>query len=54
MPTQFLGVLLHTIAIYGLSHVRTELLPLLVVSCEKHVVPNGLKMMGDRHGWRTW
>src|SRR5215831_8568895 len=30
-PNQFLGVLLHTIAMSGLSHVRTELLPLLVV-----------------------
>src|SRR5215831_4972852 len=30
-PNQFLGVLLHTIAISGLSHVRTELLPLLVI-----------------------
>jgi len=31
MPNQFLGVLLHTIAMYGLSHVRTELLPSLLV-----------------------
>src|SRR5215472_13401928 len=30
-PNQFLGVLLHTIAMSGLSHVRTELLPLLVI-----------------------
>jgi hypothetical protein len=28
-PNQFLGVLLHTIAMSGLSHVRTELDPLL-------------------------
>src|SRR5271169_2471371 len=30
-PNQFLGVLLHTIAMSGLSHVRTELFPLLVI-----------------------
>src|SRR5262249_9642460 len=31
IPNQYLGVLLHTIAISGLSHLRTELLPLLVI-----------------------
>ncbi len=31
MPNQYLDVLLHTIEISGLSHVRTELLPLLEV-----------------------
>src|SRR5215469_12441203 len=31
IPNQYLGVLLHTIAFSGLSHVRTALLPLLVV-----------------------
>src|SRR5215471_9018297 len=30
-PNQLLGDLLHTIAMSGLSHVRTELLPLLVI-----------------------
>ena len=30
-PNQFLGVLLHTRAISGLSHMRTELAPLLIV-----------------------
>ena len=31
MPSQFLGVLLHTMAMFGLSCVRTELFSLLVV-----------------------
>jgi hypothetical protein len=31
MPSQFLGVLLHTMAIFGLSRVRTELLHLLLI-----------------------
>jgi hypothetical protein len=31
MPNQFLGVLLHTIGISGLSRVRTELFQLLVI-----------------------
>ena len=30
-PNQFLGVGLHTIAISGLSHVRTEFDPLLII-----------------------
>ena len=42
-PNQFLGVLLHTMAISGLSRVRTELVQLLVVpSLAQHPVhPDG-------------
>ena len=36
MPTQFLGVLLHTMAIFGLPRVRTELSPLLIVPSLTH------------------
>ena len=36
MPNQLLGVRLHTIAISGLSRVRTELEPLLVVPLLAH------------------
>jgi hypothetical protein len=36
MPTQFLGVLLHTMAISGLSCVRTELDPLLIIPFLAH------------------
>ena len=36
MPNQFLGVLLHTIAISGLSRVRTELFHLLVTPSLPH------------------
>src|SRR5580700_3324833 len=41
-PNQFLGVLLHTIAMSGLSHVRTELAPLLIIPSLAHhpVQPN--------------
>src|SRR5580692_10466806 len=35
-PNQFLGVLLHTIAMSGLSHVRTELAPLLIIPFLAH------------------
>jgi hypothetical protein len=35
-PNQLLGALLHTIAISGLSHVRTELAPLLIVPSLAH------------------
>ena len=31
IPNQYLGVLLHTMAMYGLSRVRTELFQLLVI-----------------------
>ena len=36
IPTQLLGVLLHTIAISGLSRVRTELFQLLVIPSLAH------------------
>jgi len=36
MPNQLLGVLLHTTAIFGLSRVRTELDPLLIVPSLAH------------------
>src|SRR5271169_1340916 len=36
MPNQLLGVLLHTIAMSGLSRVRTELLQLLVIPLLAH------------------
>ena len=36
MPNQTLGVLLHTMAISGLSRVRTELNPLLIVPSLAH------------------
>src|SRR6516225_7849052 len=35
-PTQYLGVLLHTMAISGLSCVRTELDPLLIIPFLAH------------------
>ena len=35
-PNQFLGVLLHTMAISGLSRVRTELFQLLVIPLLAH------------------
>ena len=35
-PNQFLGVLLRTMAMSGLSHVRTELNPLLIVPSLAH------------------
>jgi hypothetical protein len=38
-PNQFLGVLLHTIAISGLSRVRTELHPLLIIPSLAHLSP---------------
>ena len=36
IPNQFLGVLLHTIAMSGLSRVRTELAQLLVIPLLAH------------------
>ena len=36
MPTQLLGVLLHTMTISGLPHVRTELDPLLIIPFLTH------------------
>ena len=36
MPTQFLGALLHTMAISGLPRVRTELDPLLIIPSLAH------------------
>src|SRR5271169_763867 len=36
MPNQYLGVLLHIMAIFGLSRVRTELDPLLIVPSLAH------------------
>ena len=49
MPTQFLGVLLHTMAISGLPRVRTELNPLLIIPSLAHhpVQTNG---QPPRHG----
>ncbi len=43
MPNQLLGVLLHTMAISGLSRVRTEFCQLLVIPSLAHhpVQPNG-------------
>src|SRR6516162_6620361 len=35
-PTHYLGVLLHTMAISGLSYVRTELDPLLIIPSLAH------------------
>ena len=48
-PNQFLGVLLHTIAISGLSRVRTELAPLLIIpSLAHHPVQTNRQLAG--HG----
>ena len=38
MPNQCLGVLLHTMAISGLSRMRTELSPLLMVPSLAHPI----------------
>jgi hypothetical protein len=49
-PNQFLGVLLHTMAISGLSRVRTELAPLLIVpSLAHHPVQTNRQSAG--HGY---
>src|SRR5580692_2802161 len=48
-PNQFLGVLLHTMAISGLSRVRTELFPLLVIpSLVPHPVQTNRQLAGHR------
>ena len=48
-PNQLLGVLLHTIAISGLSRVRTELAPLLIIpSLAHHPVQTNRQLAG--HG----
>src|SRR5215469_15758074 len=48
-PTQYLGVLLHTMAISGLSRVRTELDPLLIIpSLAQH--PGQTNRQPPRHG----
>src|SRR5215470_3447771 len=48
-PTQYLGVLLHTMAISGLSRVRTELDPLLIIpSLAQHPVQTNRQP--PRHG----
>src|SRR5580700_5294109 len=49
IPNQLLGVLQHTIAISGLSRVRTELFPLLVIpSLTPHPVQTNRQLAG--HG----
>jgi len=37
MPNQLLGVRLHTIAMCGLSGVRTQLFPLLLIHPLRHI-----------------
>jgi hypothetical protein len=37
MPNHYIGDLLHTIAMSGLSRVRTELLQLAVVAASRHI-----------------
>jgi len=50
MPNHYADDLLHTTAISGLSRVRTELLPLLVVpSLAPHPVQVDRKFSGHRH-----
>src|ERR1700682_4354701 len=49
IPNQFLGVLLHTLAMSGLSRVRTELLQLLVIpSLAPHPVHANRQSTGHR------
>jgi hypothetical protein len=50
MPNQFLGVLLHTIGISGLSRVRTELFQLLVIPfLTPHPVQSNRQPSGHRN-----
>ena len=49
MPTQYLGVLLHTMAISGLPRVRTELDPLLIIPSLAHH-PVQTNCQPTRHG----
>ena len=49
MPTQFLGALLHTMAISGLPRVRTELDPLLIIPSLAHH-PVQRNSQPPRHG----
>ena len=49
MPTQLLGVLLHTMAISGLPRVRTELHPLLIIPSLAHH-PVQTNCQPTRHG----
>jgi hypothetical protein len=50
MPNHYAGDLLHTMAMYGLSHVRTELLPLLIVPfLTPHPVQVNRKFPGHRY-----
>ena len=50
MPNHYVGVGLHTITIYGLSHVRTELLHLAVLAA---LTPHPVQMHRQlpRHGY---
>ena len=50
MPNHYIGDLLHTIGISGLSRVRTELLPLAVVAA---LAPHPVQMHRQfpRHGY---
>jgi len=50
MPNHYIGDLLHTIGISGLSRVRTELLPWAVVAA---LAPHPVQMHGQfpRHGY---
>ena len=49
VPTQYLGVLLHTMAISGLPRVRTELDPLLIIPSLAHH-PVQTNSQSPRHG----
>jgi len=49
MPNQLLGVRLHTIAMSGLSHVRTELFQLLVIPSLAHHPKQTNRQL--RHGY---
>jgi hypothetical protein len=48
-PNQYLGVRLHTMAMSGLSHVRTELFQLLVIPLLAHH-PEQLHGQASSHG----
>ena len=53
-PNQFLGVLLHTMAISGLSRVRTELNPLLIVpSLAHHPIQTNRQVAEPWLPWRS-